>query len=701
MDQIEQLIYQLVQRSNLPATDGFPLQLSQDASTSNDSNGPAQNTPRSTNTRRWLSREEETRLGRSPLLPPAVSEDLPSRCRSLSSYLHSVLPDPSTVESIMTQGRNPFAILRQSERSLHTSRQSSNHLSRVGELSLSTAHPIFLARKLIEIALCLQQLDVNTSGQPIIQLDRSVWKTARRYGDLAHLVTSQDALVSSVDGLDTLILESGYNVHLGNWHSAWLTIRRALSIAQLIGLSRRTGRTSHREHSIWFRLFYADRFLSLMMGMPVSMGDENFVSARLLESKAAPERLECIHVATSGRIIKRNVRMQRRRYCGVRNQDTFDDYRETQDISNELKQAARNLPTNWWAPPSMDFLSADSETVGETTRFLAQMHQSYLVILLHQPYVIQGPGLSPMTTELEQLYTHSKLATLSASREVLSRFLLLHKSRRAPASISSLGPKAFTASVALLLVHLHEYRSIRPSMLEHQRPYDLGVVHSVVDSMEELFRLKKHNSNAHEVQILKKLLHIEADAATDTINITISQEATDSDENLETRSNVDELAFSIPYFGMISIVRQQPQSHQVNSTALHTNRTGGHLTAESITTGPKSSESSNKNRSINLDSSSHCYLPILDSQLQQENVSGEGSNSCGDPEMQRFSYTTIHDLSLDLNVPIPQSHSGGQRAEVQGLLSQGTDTECLSSGIGQGNELDGFPIEAELWSIQM
>jgi len=51
-------------------------------------------------------------------------------------------------------------------------------------------------------------------------------------------VTSDDDLICHVDGVECLVLQGLYNVNSGNVRRAWLTFRRGVSVAQLIGIHK-------------------------------------------------------------------------------------------------------------------------------------------------------------------------------------------------------------------------------------------------------------------------------------------------------------------------------------------------------------------------------------------------------------------------------------------------------------------------------
>ena len=225
--------------------------------------------------------------------------------RSLSSHFHVIPPHPTKAMMISTRGKFsnlPNHLRGQPSRKITSSVIGAEQLAQVSELPSPMAHPVQFARKLIQLALCLHQLE------------KPVYDAAQRYVDIvSRFVTSQDFLMDSIDGIETLMLESCYYINVGNIRGAWLIIRRALAIAQLIGLPLQTREADCREENVWFRLVLGDRSLSWMLGLPLAIIDNTFASEHELVADAWSAKLERIHAVVFGRIITRNLRMQRRR----------------------------------------------------------------------------------------------------------------------------------------------------------------------------------------------------------------------------------------------------------------------------------------------------------------------------------------------------------------------------------------------------
>lgn len=178
--------------------------------------------------------------------------------------------------------------------------------STTNEHRLQNRNPIALAQNLILLALCVERLNLNTSGLPDLHLDASNCAVARRYVDAARQVECRDSLVGSLEGLETLMLQSSFETSVGDLQSAWLNIRRALSFAQVIDRTRKADQAAGRAKLIRLQLILFELVLSLKLGLPFTMGDDTFTSERSISNESPSTRLERIHAAVSGRIISRN-----------------------------------------------------------------------------------------------------------------------------------------------------------------------------------------------------------------------------------------------------------------------------------------------------------------------------------------------------------------------------------------------------------
>jgi hypothetical protein len=75
-------------------------------------------------------------------------------------------------------------------------------------------------------------------------------------------VTSDNELIGSIEGIECLILQTVYQINAGNLRRPWLIFRRAISVAQLMGLHRASLKTSQdmpdskeaRRYSLWYQI---------------------------------------------------------------------------------------------------------------------------------------------------------------------------------------------------------------------------------------------------------------------------------------------------------------------------------------------------------------------------------------------------------------------------------------------------------------
>jgi hypothetical protein len=128
--------------------------------------------------------------------------------------------------------------------------------------TVSASHPTAIARLLLCVVLCIQQLP------PRIDLQRlrtkvPLTKIAEKIVNfVTTTVTSDDELTRSMEGIECLILQGVYQVNSGLFQNSWLTFRRAINVAQLMGLHRLSLKTSldatdileEKRHYMWYQI---------------------------------------------------------------------------------------------------------------------------------------------------------------------------------------------------------------------------------------------------------------------------------------------------------------------------------------------------------------------------------------------------------------------------------------------------------------
>jgi hypothetical protein len=156
------------------------------------------------------------------------------------------------------------------------------------------AHPVLIARKFLTLASYLQSLSptstrrLDNSGVNHHAIMSSAVQTVR------SRVTCNEELLQSIEGIECLMIESMYQNNAGNLRSAWHSIRRAMLIAQMMGLHRTNKPDSVTvletetqvrvdPEYLWFRLMRMNRYLSLMLGMLQGTPNNDFAEPHVLE----------------------------------------------------------------------------------------------------------------------------------------------------------------------------------------------------------------------------------------------------------------------------------------------------------------------------------------------------------------------------------------------------------------------------------
>jgi hypothetical protein len=484
--------------------------------------------------------------------------------------LFSTLPEPTIATLIMSRGRYsklPIHLRHESMKKVSSFTLGVQQIAQVSELPSLTDPPIHFARKFFQFALCLQQLDETQSQRLEAQFKEPVAKVAKRYVEIASRnVTSQDALVKSLDGVETILLEFCYHINLGDLRTSWLLCRRAMAIAQLLGLPK----AGIRTETLWFRLVYGDRFMSLLLGLPCAIPDNSvFVKKIAIPSNCPTEQLERCHIVILGHLVARNVSMQRRRR-EESDDDEYDDYKQTQEIDYELKQAIRCLPKDWWVIPILDADADDMETMAKTARLMAQLHHHYYLAVLHQPYSLEILRQRPTKCDYVSAgstsdYTYNQTAALSASRGLLSCFMALRSFHRV-LSYRALDDKAFTGATIMLLIHIDGHRLGRANVFEHQRPLDLALINAVINSIKDTSRWNQDKLSRDSIEMLEKLVEIEAEAAGEVAWYMWMEndELEEGDDPSSKRQQV--IRLPIPSFGVLCMAHQKPDTSYAIST---------------------------------------------------------------------------------------------------------------------------------------
>lgn len=132
-------------------------------------------------------------------------------------------------------------------------------------LAVSGNHPMVITRLLLCVAICIQQLPPKAD---LRQLRTTVPLREMMENNITFIttmVTSDDEMTGSMEGVECLALQGIYQTNAGSLRRSWLTFRRAINVAQLMGLHRVSSKTSQampdleeaKRHYIWYQIMQA------------------------------------------------------------------------------------------------------------------------------------------------------------------------------------------------------------------------------------------------------------------------------------------------------------------------------------------------------------------------------------------------------------------------------------------------------------
>ena len=418
------------------------------------------------------------------------------------------------------------------------------------EIHEPNVHPILLARHMLLLATFLQHLHPDLHEE-IKSLSESPRALMKRLTDPAiRLVTTNDELLGSIEGLECVMIESVYQANIGNLRRSWVAGRRAMSIAQLMGLNRSDNQAQfkvldpkikYNPQLIWFRIVFLDRYLCLMLGLSQGSLDRSMASDAMLANDTPMGCLERIHCVLASQILERNE-----------SNPSSHDLSLTRTLYVELQRAARSLPSKWWLAPNLEVASTDSQALfWNTRRLFAQVMHYNLLNQLHLPYMLRS-------SSAECKYEYSRMTCVSASREVLSRFVTLRSFNGIAYSCRTVDFLALMAAMTLLLAHLDSQLSEAENILAHQYHIDRAMIEQVQENMKEVNRLNSDALSAQSADLLGRLLAMVVERADGhprcTRNVSVQEAGTEP--ALPYHDDDSVVSVHIPYFGIIKIARE-------------------------------------------------------------------------------------------------------------------------------------------------
>ncbi|KAM0247910.1 hypothetical protein ACHAQJ_009657 [Trichoderma viride] len=464
------------------------------------------------------------------------------KLKRVSYFLLEMMPSRAVIELIDSESSPWISQLLRPLPSLSQSVKFSL-LKMMPIESVSPSHPTVIARALMVIVICLQQLprsiDMTRFRLPSPRNEHMEYLTA----NIISLVTSDDEIIATDEGLECLLLISIYFVNSGRPRRAWLNNRRALAVAQLMDLHRAPVDDREEETNIagvWPHIIHHDRHLSQILGFPCGVVDAQgpFVLNDLKFMQHLGEsQQDMLYVTQLDRIAAVLIeRDQRPPALAVP---------ITMSIDSALENLAKTMPHSWWHP--FDRLSGTQEEAMSMLygRYNVQLWHHHLNMSNHLPFMLD------VTDERRSEY--SRIQCLRAARELIKVYLPL-RTTFGMFSCCMTNFQAFAAAVALIFNMFLQTPAAELEILSGQRDGDWGLITDVINVLDAAIERFEDRVALQARDVLKLLQAIENDPKS---------------------LKGDRFHFTIPYFGVISIARKMPAGEPSDMTGMQNSDNAG------------------------------------------------------------------------------------------------------------------------------
>ncbi|EAT82502.1 hypothetical protein HBH56_110970 [Parastagonospora nodorum] len=414
-------------------------------------------------------------------------------------------------------------------------------------------NPVLIARKLLFLGSLLQGA-ISAPQVSMSLRDRFKMIMSGAIDAAIRLVTTDDALTASVEGVECIMVEAMIHNYIGNLHRAWLAVRRASGVAQTIGLHKGhkssayiildpKTRAEFDPDVLCFRIIEMDRYLSVTLGLAQSSLETRALEPDTLAQCHPIDRMARLQCNIAGRIMKYDHLLRPRK--------TPEFLTEMEAL---LQQAAHEMSPQWWTIP--DLLSGHEDTTGnplqDISRINYQFSHYHLVIRLHLPYML---GASQ--------HAQSKIAAANAARETLSRYMIFRRWSSGHFYCRGVDYLAFIALAVLCLAHIDASSSTVQDdllnsdvvkILAQSHLSDRGIMERTLDILKGM---GSDTTASKLASIMQHILDVEA-AAVSGVGYNAVAKHQDGQTEYYGRLEQDNvtLKLNIPYFGTITLLRK-------------------------------------------------------------------------------------------------------------------------------------------------
>ncbi|KAL8662587.1 MAG: hypothetical protein Q9168_008232, partial [Polycauliona sp. 1 TL-2023] len=487
--------------------------------------------------------------------------------RKVLSALKSLMPSRHDLGLILRGSRQSLQLWQEALRNCPQTLVDQVNLDEVAMTqdfivsSLQSEDLAIVAQTFACLALTMQQLP-GTFDFSTLNLPASTDALQDHYITAVEtLLAADDSLSSTFEGLSCLIVQTKYYVNMGKPRKAWLTIRRALNFAQMLGFHRQTfdrnDVATGTRRSIWLTIYQVERFLSLLLGYPSACLDQHFEGLLAGDTSDPNTKRQCFNVKLSvitGQIINRNQNPKSMTIAA------------THKIDEELEEVRSMFPAEWWDPPSESF-NPEANTF---EKFVSKTFFHNVKVLLHLPFMLKSSS--------DRRYEYSRIAALESSRMMINNYhCIRHPDRPLIAVCNVIDFQVFTAAM-LITINLLGNPSTSTSSTStpdmnsttQQNTDDWNLIHGLISDLREVVKTgRTRGTSGVAAQALTVL--------EDLSKAKDHQDCKDSDASYQA---------VIPYFGKIRI--RWGKAIRARKSSFNSSNTGNNSTSTTATT-PNSS----------------------------------------------------------------------------------------------------------------
>ncbi|KAF2706262.1 hypothetical protein K504DRAFT_459560 [Pleomassaria siparia CBS 279.74] len=412
--------------------------------------------------------------------------------------------------------------------------------------AIAQEHIIVIARTLLHIAICMgsmpPEFDATTCLTNIWSLDAAMQNYVTT---VTSLVTSSDEQMSTLPGLETLLLLATYHMNSANLRQSWLIIRRAMNLAHLMGFHRiivqptqsRPVQAVESAKRLWRILVDLDRYIGLHLRLPFASDD-----------------YPCPDYADAHLIHRYQLATICRQVSDLDQEVTPQTYVQALALDEKLEGVMRQRSKDFWEVPNIPSTARSPESAACLERLITHIWHFELKIFIHLPFLLRAA--------MDSRYEYSKLTGLQASRNVVMRWFALRNAgiTQACCRFAELG--VFIATVTIALDILIEMGTKEKSEVQKTRGSDFAMVCRVIGEMEKLAKASSREKIAAQSAVVIKKLLSSLDPS---------------------RKQAGKTRLTIPYFGTIEVAYHKPPARPAfdldsdTGKKLNSTPTGHHL----------------------------------------------------------------------------------------------------------------------------